>query len=117
LLDKTLWPDAETEEEKRRSKHPWEEILSDIPDRITLPPVAKGEEPTTVQIVYREGGFEKVRSSDILTYVLRVPIGQQNSGHSQQLSSAMVRAGWERSHNKIVINGKQERGYFRKELF
>lgn len=34
VLDKSLWADAATEQEKRRSKHPWEDILADIPETV-----------------------------------------------------------------------------------
>ena len=56
---------------------------------------------------------ERVSSSDLLTYVLGIPIGQQKTADSMRLSTVMQRAGWERGENKINIYGKQVRGFFR----
>ena len=107
-LDETLWPKARDEQEKRRTRHPWEDVLNDIPKSVPF-----GE--TTVQIIYRVEDQERVKSSDLLTYVLRIPLGQQRKDHSMQLSTIMKLAGWERSQsgNKVTIRGKQVRGYFR----
>ena len=108
-LDETLWPKARDEQEKRRTRHPWEDVLADIPDRVAL------NFDTMVQIIHRVDGQERVASSDLLTHVLRVPIAQQRKEHSMQLSTIMKLAGWERSPNgnKMTIRGKQVRGYFR----
>ena len=48
-----------------------------------------------------------------LTYVLRIPTGQQKTADAMRLSTVMHRAGWERGENKITIYGKQVRGFFR----
>ena len=108
-LDETLWPKARDEQEKRRATHPWEDILADIPDRVVL------ELDTTVQIIHRVDGQERVASSDLLTHVLRIPLGQQRRDQSMQLATIMKLAGWERGsgNNKVTIRGKQVRGYFR----
>lgn len=33
VLDEALWPDAKVEQEKRRVRHPWEDLLANIPER------------------------------------------------------------------------------------
>ena len=106
-LDETLWPKARDEQEKRRTRHPWEDVLADIPDRVAL------NSETTVQIIHRVEGQERVKSSDLLTHVLHIPVGQQRKEHTMQLSTIMKLAGWERNSNKVSVGGKQVRGYFR----
>ncbi|MBR1216198.1 VapE domain-containing protein [Bradyrhizobium sp. JYMT SZCCT0180] len=108
-LDETLWPKARDEQEKRRTRHPWEDVLTDIPDRVVV------DLDAAVQIIHRLEGQERVKSSDLLTYVLRVPVGQQRRDHSMTLATIMKLAGWERhpNSNKVTIGGKQVRGYFR----
>jgi predicted P-loop ATPase len=117
VLDKDLWPEAEIEQEERRVKDPWENIVSNIPERVSLP-APEGKEPTVVQIVHREDGFEKVISADLLTHVLRIPVGQQKVSDSMRLATVMRLAGWERDpdRKKLTINGRQVRGFYRKEL-
>jgi hypothetical protein len=66
-----------------------------------------------VQIIHRVEGQERVKSSDLLTHVLRIPVGHQRKEHTMQLSTIMKLAGWERSPNKVTIGGKQVRGYVR----
>jgi hypothetical protein len=56
---------------------------------------------------------ERVSSSDLLTYVLRIPIGQQKTADAMRLSTVMQRAGWEHVESKITIFGNQVRGFFR----
>jgi predicted P-loop ATPase len=121
VLDEKFWPDAKIEQEKRRAKDPWEDILANIPDRINrftdfdLPGVNND-----VQIIHRSpdsDGFElqQVASADLLTYVLRVPIGQQERRHSMKLSTIMKLLGWQRPDSqKVTINGQQVRGYNRR---
>jgi hypothetical protein len=56
---------------------------------------------------------ELVASADLLTYVLRIPVAQQETRHVMRLSVVMKLAGWERGSGKVTINGKQVRGYSR----
>jgi predicted P-loop ATPase len=120
VLDEGLWPDARAEQEKRRVKDPWEDILANIPystNRFEDFDLTGIEH--SIQIIYRseEGAglqFEEVASSDLLTYVLRVPLGQQERRHSMKLATIMKLVGWERPDSqKVTINGKQVRGYRR----
>jgi hypothetical protein len=49
----------------------------------------------------------------VLTYVLRVPIDRQETRHSMRLATVMKQAGWIKPDEKITINGKRVRGYWR----
>ncbi len=107
-LDEELWSAAGTEQEKRRVKDPWEETLSNIPETVEI------DQYRTEQIIHRIDDQERVASADLLTYLLRVPIGQQEPRHAMRLATAMGLVGWRRTSNgKVTIAGKQVRGYFR----
>jgi hypothetical protein len=67
-----------------------------------------------IQIIHKEPDRDLVTSADLLTHVLNIPVAQQHSGHSRRLATVMKLAGWERcASEKVTINGKQVRGYFR----
>jgi predicted P-loop ATPase len=124
-LDEKLWPASRVEQEKRRTKDPWEDIVADIPSHVCEDTyrhyrfVYKKEgEPELdefdTQIIYKEPDRELVASTDLLTRVLNIPVAQQHRGHRRRLATVMKLAGWERSDSeKVTINGKQVRGYFR----
>jgi predicted P-loop ATPase len=96
-LDEAMWPAAAEEQEKRRTKDPWEDILDDIPSHM-------GE---TVE------GEQRVASTELLTFTLGIDIDRQEVRHSMRLADVMRLKGWERTSNKMTIKGKQVRGYFR----
>jgi predicted P-loop ATPase len=103
VLNEKLWVVAAEVQEKRRIKDPWEDILSDL-----------ATDGFAKEYVCTEDGEERVKSSDLLTYVLRIPEAQQHKGHSMRLVKPMLVNGWLRKNgNKITINGKQVRGYYR----
>jgi predicted P-loop ATPase len=119
ILDKALWPDAEDEQEKRRVKDPWEDIVEDIPD--IVPRLGGDLGNSTIQLVHCTADDatghheERVASADLLLHLLRIPAAQQKDFYSVRLAKAMKRAGWQRSSNqKVTINGKRVRGYFRR---
>jgi predicted P-loop ATPase len=85
FLDEKLWPRASEEQEKRRVKDPWESIVANLPERISILN-AEGKEERSIKIIHREDGLEKVISSDLLTYLMRIPVGQQEVRH---------RCGWQ----------------------
>jgi predicted P-loop ATPase len=120
VLDKSLWPDAVAEQEKRRVKHPWEDILAEIPDVIDEGTDFNTGVVSSYKIVHRYddgAGFmhEEVASADLLKHVLGIPVGVQHRGHEMQLSTTMKLLGWERPESKkVTINGKQVRGYYRR---
>jgi predicted P-loop ATPase len=115
VLDESLWATAAEEQEKRRTVDPWEDILADIPDDVEVKP-ARGEEgPEYKQIVYRGVEAERVATADLLTYVLKVPAGQQHEGHGRRLALIMERLGWQRPKKggTLRVGPKSVRGYWR----
>jgi predicted P-loop ATPase len=117
-LARERWPAASDEQEARRTRDPWEDALADIPyavpryarDETTGQPVEVGQ--TT--IVHQAGGQQLVSSKDLLEYVLKVPVGQQDTRHSMRLAHAMKLAGWFRNPNgKVFIGGQRVQGYWR----
>jgi hypothetical protein len=67
--------------------------------------------PTLVKLHHR---IEAIASADLLTYVLRIPVGQQRRDHSMQLATTMKLLGWDRPAGKGTINDKPVRGYTRR---
>lgn len=120
VLDEALWPDALAAQEERRSKDPWEDILTEIPERIPIFGKDEDGEPTVddeLRIVYREQKEERVRSKDLLEHVLKMPPARQGRFDAMRLSEVMKAIGWKRHANgKVSIEGKQVRGYWREEL-
>jgi predicted P-loop ATPase len=119
VLDEALWPDAMAEQEKRRVKDPWEDILAHIPDSVDIQ--IDRYRSSTEKIVHHEydgcdSTLEKVSSAALLTYLLKIPEGQQHRGHSMRLATCMKKNEWERppSLGKITIDGQQVRGYYRR---
>jgi predicted P-loop ATPase len=93
-LDEELWPVAAIEQEERRTKDAWEDILSDMQ-----------------KIIHREFDREFVSSADVLTHMLGIPIGQQNTSHTMRVATVLKRLGWEKT--KFYIGVHQVRGYVR----
>ena len=100
-------------------KDPWEDILACIPETVDGPRDFNGM-CNSQRIIHREddgGGFRKetIASADLLTYVLQVPRGLQERRHSMKLATVMRLLDWERPDSqRVTINGKQVRGYFRR---
>lgn len=112
-LDEELWAVASIEQENRRIKDGWEDILANLPAQVSLPFKANGERDTH-QVVYVSTDQERVRSADILTYVLNIPVERHSSAYAMRVARVMKRHGWQRTSNgKVSINGEQVRGYFR----
>jgi hypothetical protein len=98
-LDQSLWGDAAAEQEKRRVKRPWEDIIA----------AHKGTE-----IVKTADGYECIASTVILENILQIPRGQQNPSHGRTLAQVMKRLGWATpSSGRVTIHGAQMRGYIR----
>ena len=109
-LDPELWRAAGAEQEKRRTKDPWEQTLANIPEIVET---VWANPIEVVKIIHKIDDQERVASAALLTYVLRIAIGQQDTRHEMRLAGVMKTLGWERGPNKITIAGKQVRGYFR----
>jgi predicted P-loop ATPase len=116
-IDEAMWPDAAAEQEKRRVKDAWEDILVDMPELKESHRWDEGQHQyvrSLRRIIHIEDGQERVASETILTHVLEIEKGQQGQQHTMRLSNVMQRLGWQRNDgNKITINGKRVRGYFR----
>jgi len=64
-------------------------------------------------VVWRDRGEECVSSAALLTYILRIPEGQQHAGHGKRLSAVMKQLGWQRKPSgKVFIDGHSVNGYF-----
>lgn len=115
MLDKALWPVAAVEQEARRVPDPWEDQLATIPTEIEFEYFKDGfTRKETIKIIHRIDDQERVSSSDLLTHVLKIPVGQQATPHPMKLATVMRRLGWERTTGgKVTIEGLQTRGYFR----
>jgi predicted P-loop ATPase len=120
VLDEKLWGDAAAMQEERRVKDPWEDVLAEIPREIDFDFFEFGHHASKeIKIIHRyapdnDWTEERVASSDLLTYVLKVPIGQQETRHTMKLASTMKHLGWHRySGGQVTINNKQVKGYFR----
>ena len=108
MLAEQLWSAAADEQEKRRVLDPWEEILADIPETVDI-----GDNEGPKRVIHRSAGEERVTTYDLLTFVLRVPLPQQNTNHGQRLAGAMKKNGWQRPATTIRIEGRPTRGYRR----
>jgi len=113
VLDKSMWADAGIEQEKRRTKDAWEDVLAVIPTEVEIDKGGYYGNTKMQPILDLIEDQERVASADLLLYVLKIPIGQQGPAHTMRLSTAMKHLGWERGSNKITVRGKQVRGYFR----
>jgi hypothetical protein len=110
-LDENLWEAARKEQEKRRVKDDWEDILARMPGQIITWREARD---IKIKIVHSDTEFEYVATNDILTYLLERPVGRRENYHSIRLSKVMRCIGWQRTpHGKVTIDGKQVRGYYR----
>jgi Virulence-associated protein E len=108
-LAQELWPAAVEEQEKRRIKDPWEEVLADIPKSVSEESLRYGFK--TIQIVHRVDDHEFVASADLLTHVLGVPTDRQDRHHGMRLADTMKRLKWKR--DRVTIDGVQRRGFAR----
>lgn len=110
MLDKAFWADAAAAQEQRREVDPWEDTLSNIPEQ-----VHDGVGP--IQILFRHDGEIRVSSAALLTFVLKVPAGQQHGAMGTRLATVMKRLGWQRpNHRKLRINGEAVSGFQREDL-
>ena len=119
VLDEALWPDAGIEQEKRRTKDPWEDVLANIPVwHKEIKGYDAGGIPIerTVQVVHLDEGQGKevVFSADLMKHVLDIPVAHQTPATTMRLSTVMRQLGWERAGNgNVRIKGKQAKGFFR----
>jgi predicted P-loop ATPase len=115
VLDEALWPEAKIEQERRRVRHPWEDILANIPESIDIEHRNGGTERKQIIRTTEETGTisrEEVNSADLLTLVLRIPEGQQHKNHTMTLATCMKRNDWLRPASKRVSMGGQRHSSF-----
>jgi predicted P-loop ATPase len=111
VLDQKLWAAAVDEQEKRRIRDTWEDVIENMPPAVE---VREGYFTEEVQIVHQSEDKELVRSADVLAHILRVQTGHQHQGHGKRLALAMKRCGWQTfKSGRVSIAGKQVRGYWR----
>jgi predicted P-loop ATPase len=96
VLDEALWPAAGVEQEQRRVRDPWENVLAEMPARGEFEYFKDGfARKDEIQIIHldAEKRPELVASSDLLKYVLGIPVSQQTTATSMRLSSTMRATG------------------------
>jgi len=118
VLDEALWGEAGIEQEARRITDPWEDVLRDMPKVAVLREFKDGFwRQEDVQIIYRDEDAEedRVAAADVLEYLLKIPPGAQQTGHSMRLSTVMRKLGWDRPGNgNLMIGDKRVKGYFKR---
>jgi hypothetical protein len=99
FLDPALWAAAAVEQEARRVKDAWEDLLRD--KMFLCSEIVDGE--------------ERVASAYIMESILQIFPGQLTSAHGMRLSTVMKNLGWQRKPNNNVVleNGKVVKGYWR----
>jgi Virulence-associated protein E/Primase C terminal 2 (PriCT-2) len=118
VLDEALWAVAGIEQEQRRAKDPWEDLLESLPmywdmtegrDREGRP-IKK-----LIPVIHLYRDQEVVSAAILLKNVLDIPVGQQTATIAMRLSTVMKRLGWQRHPNGYVSIAGQGRvkGYFR----
>jgi predicted P-loop ATPase len=124
VLDESMWQDAGVEQEQRRVKDPWEDILANIPVWHTeIMGFDENKKPIEhmVLIIHRStgnggGGQDVVSAAEILKHILEIPISHQTTATTMRLSTVMKQLGWQRNKNgQVTINGERPKGYFRPE--
>ena len=109
VIDEALWPVARKEQEKRRARDPWEDVL------VNLPGFVIDKNGKQVTIIHRTtDGRDMIKSADVLSHVLDVPPAQQTTWHGMRLANSLKQLGWQRNDSGRVQFGDQPvRGYWR----
>jgi predicted P-loop ATPase len=121
VLDEAMWGDAGVEQEQRRTKDPWEDLLENLPmywDTIDGYDSERHPVKKAVLVIHLDGfnqDRELVSSATLLKHVLDIPVGQQTTLTAMRLSTVMKQLGWDRNKNGYVsISGLgRVKGYFR----
>ena len=118
VLDRALWPDAAEAQEARRVKHPWEDILADIPEFVSIwtddDKGTRQQKPVRIIHHHENDGTEMVVSRELLEHVLKVPAARQTVADSMRLADAMRALKWQRSSSgRVAIGGVRVRGFWR----
>jgi predicted P-loop ATPase len=119
VLDEARWADAGYEQEQRRMKDPWEDILEHLPkwwDEIKGYDVDNRPIKGAVQVLHLvDDDQEVVSAATLLKHVLDIPVSHQTPAIAMRLSTVMKQLGWQRHKNGYVsIPGYgRVKGYFR----
>ena len=109
-LPEELWPAAAEEQEKRRTQHPWEDILCNVRGR---PQLVSPSSPARCAIGVDSQHEERIFSADIMQQYLRLDPAQQTSVAGKQVKQIMLRLGWEYHSTKVRIGDAVGKGYSR----
>jgi hypothetical protein len=119
VLDEALWGDAGLEQERRRVKDPWEDVLENIP---VWHKVIKGYDENdhpierTFLIIHAESELEIVAAGDLMKHLLDISAAHQTPATAMRLSTVMKQLGWSRYTNgNVTIRGVRQKGYFRRQ--
>jgi hypothetical protein len=123
VLDEKLWEAAGVEQEQRRVKDPWEDVLEHMPESVEIDTYKDGfNRKEIVKIVHTEDResagetftVETVASSNVLKCVLEIPVSHQTTATSMRLAGAMKQLGWYRNSNGYVTIGAiRVKGFWR----
>jgi predicted P-loop ATPase len=104
VLDEALWAVAGVEQEHRRTKDPWEDLLEHLPMYWDMVDGYEDGHPvkTAVLVIHLVGNQEVVEAGTILKHVLDIPISHQTSATAMRLSTVMKQLGWQRHSNGYV---------------
>jgi predicted P-loop ATPase len=121
VLDEKLWGAAGDEQEQRRVKDPWEDVLAYIPkyakEVLGYDNGAPIERTHLIVHVEDAGSVSErhtVAASDLMEHLLDIPVSHQTTTNSMRLSAVMKQLGWDRySNGQISIGAKRQKGYWR----
>lgn len=100
MLPEELWPEAAQEQEKRRERDPWEDILCSV----------EGEK--IVRDVDGLGYEERISSAEVLRRYLKLEPAQVHYNHWKRCKRIMLALGWEHK-DPLRINDRVVTGYVR----
>ena len=81
-MARAFWAEAEKEQEARRERDPWEDVLANIP-------------PQFLHLT-DDKQTERVINAEVLQHILKIEPGAQNSSHGRRLASVLTRLGWQK---------------------
>jgi predicted P-loop ATPase len=100
MLPEDLWPVAAQEQEKRRERDPWEDILCNV----------EGEK--IVRDVDGLGYEERISSAEVLRRYLKLEPSQATHAHWKRAKRIMLALGWEH-RDPLRIDSRSVTGYVR----
>ena len=107
VLDEALWVDAGIEQEQRRVKDPWEDILANIPvwhKEIRGYDENKIPIEHLVLIVHIDGLLETVAATDLMKHLLDIQVAHQTPAIAMRLSTVMKQLGWSRTQTAASLS-------------